>query len=392
MEKQVVKKMFELVNAVVFNKQLENSAQPFFEEGQLNKTCALARKHDLSHIVSHAILSNDLIKDNQKAITALTKEKLVAIYRSENIDYLIDVVTQRLEQAEVDFILLKGAVIRDLYPERWLRTSCDVDVLIKKKDVDKAISVLCNGDVFKKGKDSTLHDHALVSQSGITLELHYTLEQDGALPKTDQILNKAWDGAMLDGDYKHKHKFSHETFMFYHIAHMAKHFVHGGCGIRPFIDLKLLLDKFTFDKNELNNMLKKAHLHDFYQAVCALVKLWFDSECVEQANSDIEQFVLTGGVYGTHKNNAMVSASKGKGKMATFFSVLYLPKKNLEVIYPRLKKYPILFPFYQIKRWFRIFKKDKVKRVKTMVDARSSVSNVEIDTTTKLLQRLGLSE
>ena len=30
--------------------------------------------------------------------------------------------------------------------------------------------------------------------------------------------------------------------------------------------------------------------------------------------------------------------------------------------YPRLQKWPILFPFYQVKRWFRLLKKDSRER------------------------------
>ena len=35
--------------------------------------------------------------------------------------------------------------------------------------------------------------------------------------------------------------------------------------------------------------------------------------------------------------------------------------------YPRLKKYPILYPFYIVKRWFRLFLKSHRERVFTEV-------------------------
>lgn len=392
MEKQVVEKMFSLVNSVVFNEQLEQTSECFFEGEQLNKVYNLAKKHDISHIVSHAILQNNLIDANEKVKFSLTKEKLVALFRSENTDYLIDLVTKKLEEAGIDFILLKGAFIRNLYPERWLRTNCDIDVLVKKECVDKAIAVLCEDNTFTRGNDSTTHDCLLIAQSGMHLELHYTLEEEEALPKTTELLNKAWDNAVLEQGYKHKYNFNNEFFIFYHIAHMAKHFIHGGCGIRPFIDLKFLLENLSFDKEKLTKMLAEAQIYDFYNAVCDLAKMWLSNGERTPFLVDLEQFVLSGGVYGTHENNAKVSASKGKSKISTFISIVFLPKKRLEVIYPNLKKHPILFPFYQVKRWFRVFYRKKVKKVKRAIDARASVTNEQIDQTTQLLQQLGLSE
>ncbi|MBO4954226.1 MAG: nucleotidyltransferase family protein, partial [Clostridia bacterium] len=32
----------------------------------------------------------------------------------------------------IDFMPLKGAVIRQYYPEPWMRTSCDIDIHVKK--------------------------------------------------------------------------------------------------------------------------------------------------------------------------------------------------------------------------------------------------------------------
>lgn len=392
MENQVVEKMFSLVKSVVFNEQLDRASESFFESEQLNNTYNLAKKHDISHIVSHAILQNNLIDANEKVKFSLTKEKLVAVYRSENTDYLIELITNKLESTGIDFILLKGAFIRNLYPERWLRTNCDIDVLVKKECVDKAIAVLCEDNTFTRGNDSTTHDCLLIAQSGMHLELHYTLEEEEALPKTTELLNKAWDNAVLEQGYKHKYNFTNEYFMFYHIAHMAKHFVYGGCGVRPIIDLKFLLEKLSFDQTLLDEMLEQSQLKAFYKAVCSLAKKWFDIECELDGLTDLEQFVLSGGVYGTHENNAKVSASKGKSKISTFISIVFLPKKRLEVIYPNLKKHPILFPFYQVKRWFRVFNRKKVKKVKKAIDARASVTNEQIDQTTQLLQQLGLSE
>ena len=42
-----------------------------------------------------------------------------------------------LEKAQIPFVPLKGSVIRKYYPEAWMRTSSDIDVLVHKEDVEK---------------------------------------------------------------------------------------------------------------------------------------------------------------------------------------------------------------------------------------------------------------
>ena len=42
------------------------------------------------------------------------------------------------EKAQIPFLPLKGSVIRKYYPEAWMRTSCDIDILVHDEDVGRA--------------------------------------------------------------------------------------------------------------------------------------------------------------------------------------------------------------------------------------------------------------
>ena len=104
----------------------------------------------------------------------------------------------------------------------------------------------------------------------------------------------------------------------------------------------------------------------------------------------MELFILTGGVYGTVSNSAAVKAAKGESKLRSFFKLMFLPRKSLEVIYPKLRKHPILYPFYQIKRWFRIFNRRKRNHIGNLTAARNAVNIEDANQTKNLLQNLGL--
>ena len=66
---------------------------------------------------------------------------------------------------------------------------------------------------------------------------------------------------------KFRYEMTDEFFYFYHIAHMAKHFENGGCGIRPFVDLVVLdrMDSENFSKRD--ELLKSGGLLQFARAI-----------------------------------------------------------------------------------------------------------------------------
>ena len=66
----------------------------------------------------------------------------------------------------------------------------------------------------------------------------------------------------------------------------------------------------------------------------------------------MEKYVLDGGVFGTGKTKIISAQQKRGGKWQYFLSKLFVPYGSLKYLYPVLKKYPFLFPFYQVHRWF----------------------------------------
>lgn len=183
---------------------------------------------------------------------------------------------------------------------------------------------------------------------------------------------------------------SNEMLLLYHIAHMAKHLINGGCGIKPFLDLEVLLEKLSFDREKLNFLLKKAGLSKLFDVACKLCGVWFNGNESTEALELLSNYILSGGVYGTYENSAQISAAKGVGKLKSFSKLMFLPKENLAVLYPKLKKVPYLYPFYQIKRWFRIFDRHDRNKLRAMTAARNDVSEKGADSGRRLLSDLEL--
>lgn len=350
----------------------------------------LAVKHDIAHIVVSAYSKAGLLGSDEQS-EKYRKKVMMAFYRSEQKKYILSEVSRAFDEIKIDYVPLKGSVICHYYPEEWMRSSCDIDVLIKEGDTEKAIQCLCEIG-YKLQKSTSIHDYSLFSPSGVHLELHFSLIQEDCLEKANMLLKNAWDYTINNSEYLFRKDLTAEMLVFYHVAHMAKHFIKGGCGIRPFIDLWLMLRKTGFDSAILENLLNEAQLLDFYHSICEIVNVWFENKPHNDVTFGIEEYILKGGVYGTINNAAVISAAAGESKAKSFSKLMFMSRASLAILYPKLERYPMLYPFYQVKRWFRVFDKSKRNKIKHLTGIRNSVTKKEITSTVELLSHLGLNE
>ena len=186
----------------------------------------------------------------------------MAFHRREQLNYELKNVCEILENVGVEYLPLKGSILQSYYPEPWMRTSCDIDVLVRQEDVERSVKSLCENG-FKVEGDH-YHDMSLYSMSNVHLELHYELieERDSLVIHTR--LSDIWSKVLPMENTAYGRTMSNELFLFYHVAHMAKHFVYGGCGIRPFLDLWIMENKFDFNRQALQALLKEGGIYRFY--------------------------------------------------------------------------------------------------------------------------------
>lgn len=382
--------MFSLIRSEICGSVLEDTLRCELTAETLSDLYTLSQKHDLSHIIASA-LSKMKVLGNDEISQKYTNQLMMAAYRDRQKEHAIEQTCLILENAKIPHIPLKGSVIRKLYPQAWMRTSCDVDILVHKDDAEAAIACLCNAG-FVRFNDRSIHDYNLLSPNKVHIELHYTLTQDGKLTAADEILNSVWSYTTPEDECTYCRSMEPEMFLLYHLAHMGRHLLHGGCGVRPFIDLWLIRHKMALDPSKLNALLENTKLGAFYDAVSDLSEVWLGDRTRSNETELLEKFILSGGTYGTTTNAETIKAARGINKVRSFLSVMFLPRKNLAVLYPNLKKHPFLFPFYQVKRWFRIFKSDKRQKIQHLTNTRNAVTKAEANSALILLEHLGLTE
>ena len=359
----------------------------------------LSKAHDVAHLVGDALNKSGVfenlpadIDENERAAISKVKEKFdeqifTAVYRYENINYELEQICKTLEEAKIPFIPLKGSVIRKYYPEPWMRTSCDIDILVKEKDADNAAEYLqtqLQYGVDRKGQ----HDVSMFTASNVHVELHFKL-LDSDFKQVKDLID-VWSGDEISLLSDSEYQMSKELFLLYHIYHMAKHFVHGGCGIKPFIDLWIIKNKVGFDEEKAQKMLQESGLLAFFERSTDLVNVWFEGKEHSEITQEMEDYILQGGVYGTLKQNLAMSQNKKGGKFRHLMSRIFLSYKDMAVYYPSLKKCPVLFPFYQVRRWCRILFCGGRKAAMNEIKVNQNITTEEQERAKKLLEELNL--
>ena len=128
-----------------------------------------------------------------------------------------------------------------------------------------------------------------------------------------------------------------EMFYFYHIAHMAKHFEEGGCGIRPFIDLWTLDNIKDVDHDKRDELLSQGNLLKFAEVARMLSRVWFENNEHTEITKKMERYILRGGIYGTNENRIAVQQQKRGGRLKYALSKIFIPYDNIKFHYPIYK-------------------------------------------------------
>ena len=372
---------------------LEDSARFFIDLFRLSK------KHDIAPIVGNALnkcgafehLPVDIEESEREAIakikTKFDEQIFTSVYRYENINNELKEIRRVLSEAKIPFIPLKGSVIRKYYPEPWQRTSCDIDVLVKEKDADNAAEYLQTRLQYRC-EEKWQHDISLFSPSNVHVELHFKL-LDSDFKQVKDLID-IWSGDEISLLSDSEYQMSKELFLLYHIYHMAKHFIHGGCGIKPFIDLWIIKNKVGFDEEKAQKMLQESGLLAFYERSTDLMNVWFEGKEHSEITQEMEDYVLQGGVYGTLEQHIAMSQNKKGGKFRHLLSKIFLSYEQMKVYYPSVKKCPILFPFYQVRRWFRILFCGGRKAAMNEIKLNQSISEEKKQAAKRLIEELGL--
>lgn len=384
----VVRAMMNLIACEVCGKEFDARAFSLSDE-ELAWLYKLSKTHDLAHLVGDALIKNGLIH-NAEIKAKFEKQLMLAVYRREQLDYELTRLCEALEKAQIMFMPLKGSVIREYYPEPWMRTSCDIDVLVREGDLERAVSYLSDNLGYRRESQDS-HDVSMFTEGGVHVEVHYDLVEDGRVNSVVSVLKNVWDTAVKSDNGSYHYEMPDEMFYFYHIAHMAKHFVGtGGCGIRPFLDIWILNHRISFDREKRGALLSEGGLDVFAKQAELLSEIWFGNAEHTEITRQMEEYILRGGVYGTSENRIAVQQQKRGGKVKYALSKIFIPYDVIKFHYPVLQKHKWLTPVMEVRRWGKLIFCGHLKRSVKELRYNNSISGNEAAQTQAFLKNVGL--
>ena len=322
------------------------------ERMDLDAVYALAKKHMLSAVCAFALESAGF-KDKRSAQTIAA-----AVRRSAMFDRAYANIKKGLEERGIWFMPLKGAVLKSSYPKFGMREFKDCDVLFDASRAEEVREVMeevgFTVQAFGAGARDLYH-----MQPDLNFEMHTSLFglQHGKILR-DYYAN-AEERLLGEGFEKH---FSPEDHYVYLVSHEYRHYSGGGTGLRSFLDIYVFLRSVKLDMDLVRNEAEKQGIAEFEEQNREFALRLFGGGELSEKDREMLEYVLSSGVFGTVKN-LVDNSIRRKGRLGYFMSRLSLPYECMCGVYPILKKAPVLYPYFCIRRLIRslIFKRENVK-------------------------------
>ena len=382
-EKKIQHILIELLYATVNEGQNNDSIKEKITPDILPSVYHLAKKHGLAHVVS-CFVDRNRVEIDPNLQAQLQTEEMISVYQHEQMKYSYGEICNAFDEIGISYIPLKGSVIRPYYPYESMRTSCDIDVLIHEEDLETAINCLA-AKGYKCG-DRNYHDVSLYAPNQIHLELHFNIQEN--MDNLDAVLKDAWNYAVpINGS---QYAFSEEFFAFHIFAHMAYHFVSGGCGIRSLLDIWVMEHKMEISYSCAKALLEKDGIYQFAAEMSKLAELCFTQNNCDPFSDTVLKYIFQGGVYGSVENRMAVDKSKTGSSAGYAVKRLFLPYKSMVILFPYLKKAPYLLPFCWVVRWIKVILDGKSQKVISEMSYVSNISDDKIKEVSAICSRLGL--
>ena len=350
----------------------------------------IANTHDAAHMIAdsaikYGIESGTLVKGDELYLNFIRVQEM-AYFRHKRHNVAVLELSGVFEKHKIEYVLLKGSVTKEYYPEKWMRLGGDIDILVKEEDLFRAVDAIALELGYTTDGVKGFHDMSLFSWDGVHLELHYNVKEN--LPALDKMLARAWE--FCTGGEGYRRYMTPEFFILHIVCHMAYHFVGGGCGIKPFSDLMLIRKNMEYDENLLLSMLSECSLDGFYKNALSLIDVWFFGKEHTSLTRDMESHVLLSGITrGVDKTVAAEQTRRG-GRLGYILSRIFMPYSQLKIRYPKLDGKPILTPFYTVVRWFDFLFGSKT-RARHELRAAKKIGRDDMKRMNEFLENVGLS-
>lgn len=372
----------------------EDVSDPAFSIESWEKVFRIASDQSLLPIILDCVERNpfassiDFSLRKEQRRRALRQVSHQVVQTNEFLTLLLEAEKQGLHP-----IVLKGLIVRSLYPMPCLRPSVDEDVWVSREEVEAFHQFLLFQGLTPDDPEADLATSDEISyhrlNSPTYIEVHVSLfEPDSA---AFGAFNGLFEGASEQAVIQQIEDVSVRTLeptdhLLYLLCHVYKHFLHSGAGIRQVADIGMFAKAHNaeIDWDRVETSCREVHIDIFAAAIFKIIKKYLLPELAtaptNAQNSAYTAFssirtdegplledMLSGGIYGlsdpdrVHSANMTLTAAEasreGKGTGHGVLRSLFPSAAYLKNCFPYAKKHPILVPVAWAHRLYRYMKR-----------------------------------
>lgn len=251
-----------------------------------------AKAHKVEGFIYYYLNRNfsKLDEEDKKIVNNMKKEIFIeSVIQSKHIR-VISQVLEEFKKSNIPVIVLKGLVVRYLYPQPDLRTMSDADILIHLKDLKEVRKLLISLG-YREWNDEHEHGaHVVFIKNNTVIEVHWKLVNENYYNGNTSFEDKLWDNTMKVkvGDIETL-SLGMEDLVLHLCIHMAVHLACNGFGIRQLCDLVLVVEKLG---NEINwniflQKAEEANIKKFSVVIFHICNYMFNMDIPIEFKSDL---------------------------------------------------------------------------------------------------------
>ncbi len=345
---------------------------------------AFARSHSVANVMAVALEKLNMMPPQYASqYNSLHK---TGIMREATQEIETQDISEELCSRGIKHMLLKGCVMKYLYPSPHLRSMCDVDILYDTSRKDELEEIMTErGYVLSEASGTDNVNLSFIRKPFMNVEFHGVL-MDKDIPLYNSYFGNNFEHTVPDGDFRVK--YSDEDFFVFMAAHLAKHYFLGGTGLRSLADIWLYLRKKPeLDMGKVKAKLKEIDLDEFTDIIIGVNGVLFDGKEPTALQSEVIDYIFHSGTYGT-KAHKDTDNMEGSGKFKFLLRRLFPDKAFMAINYPAVGRCALLLPLFWVIRLFRVlfkkeYKNSDVSAVMTLdnslIDARKIPGNPGFD-------------
>ena len=310
---------------------------------------SFASYHVMSAVVAMALKSAGVKNDYVKNAISFSIRKTTFFEAANNS------VLKSLEKAEIWYMPLKGAVLKDYYPRFGMREMSDHDILIdttRAEDVKRIMEGLgFTAKYFGTGNHDIYYKEPLCN-----FEMHRGLFGSSHDEKFYEYYAGVKSRLIKDDWNSYGYHFSPEDFYVYMTAHEYKHYSAGGTGLRSLLDIYVFLRKFEgqLDFDYVLREIENLELSEFEEKNRVLALNLFGNEELTSENLEMLKYIIHSGAYGNLENSVKNRLKKygggTQGKLKYLTAKIFPEREKIKNTYPFLSKYKALYPILVVYR------------------------------------------